>query len=130
MKKETTSVTIEKSAAAKLDRLAASAGVTKKDFVSFALDYFERYGINPVAHESPAKEMQKLIDKTDQAIKRNEQVIGFIRKQEQDILRPMVEAVSAVEARMKTEYATKADLKKFTEIVGDSYMKLLEGLKK
>ena len=24
------------------------------------LEYFEKYGINPVEHESPAKEMQKL----------------------------------------------------------------------
>lgn len=114
----------------KLERFCASCGITKKDFISLALDYFQRYGINPVKYESPAKEMEKLI-------KKNDQVIGFIKKQEQDILRPMVETVSTIEARMKQEYVTKADLQKLTDaikqsydVVGQSYIKLLEGLKK
>lgn len=114
----------------KLERFCASCGITKKDFISLALDYFQRYGINPATHQSPAKEMEKLI-------KKNDQVIGFIKKQEQDILRPMVETVSTIEARMKQEYVTKADLQKLTDaikqsydVVGQSYIKLLEGLKK
>lgn len=114
----------------KLERFCASCGITKKDFISLALDYFQRYGINPAKYESPAKEMEKLI-------KKNDQVIGFIKKQEQDILRPMVETVSTIEARMKQEYVTKADLQKLTDaikqsydVVGQSYIKLLEGLKK
>ena len=60
----------------------------------FSLDYFQRYGINPAKHESPAKEMEKLI-------KKNDQVIGFIRKQEQDILRPMLEAITTTEEKNK-----------------------------
>jgi len=114
----------------KLERFCASCGITKKDFISLALDYFQRYGINPATHQSPAKEMEKLI-------KKNDQVIGFIKKQEQDILRPMVETVSTIEARMKQEYVTKADLQKLRDaikqsydVVGESYIKLLEGLKK
>ena len=71
----------------KLERFCDSCGITKKDFISLSLDYFQRYGINPAKHESPAKEMEKLI-------KKNDQVIGFIRKQEQDILRPMLEAIT------------------------------------
>lgn len=84
-KETTTSVTIDRKTFARLDRLAKSNNVSKKDFLSCALEYFEKYGINPVEHESPAKEMQKLI-------KRCDQVIAFIRKQEQDFLRPACEA--------------------------------------
>ena len=38
-------------------------------FLSCALEYFEKYGINPVEHESPAKEMQKLIKRCDQDLR-------------------------------------------------------------
>lgn len=85
-KETTTSVTIDRKTFARLDRLAKSNNVSKKEFLSCALEYFEKYGINPVEHESPAKEMQKLI-------KRCDQVIAFIRKQEQDFLRPACEAM-------------------------------------
>ena len=60
-KETTTSVTIDRKTFARLDRLAKSNNVSKKEFLSCALEYFEKYGINPVEHESPAKEMQKLI---------------------------------------------------------------------
>lgn len=49
----------------KLERFCDSCGITKKDFISLSLDYFQRYGINPAKHESPAKEMEKLIKKND-----------------------------------------------------------------
>ena len=89
---EQTTVTIDRKTAVILDRLAKSNDVSKKEFLSCALEYFEKYGINPVQHESPAKEMQKLI-------KRCDQVIAFIRKQEQNILRPACAAISTTEAR-------------------------------
>lgn len=94
----------------KLERFCASCGITKKDFISLALDYFQRYGINPAKHESPAKEMEKLI-------KKNDQVIGFIRKQEQDILRPMLEAITTTEARIKTALDTIATSELLTQFV-------------
>lgn len=115
----------------KLERFCASCGITKKDFISLSLDYFQRYGINPAKHESPAKEMEKLI-------KKNDQVIGFIRKQEHDILRPMLEAITATEARIKTaldSIATSERLNQFvqaiqenTEIQQDTRKKLIEAV--
>ena len=92
-KETTTSVTIDRKTFARLDRLAKSNNVSKKEFLSCALEYFEKYGINPVEHESPAKEMQKLI-------KRCDQVIAFIRKQEQDFLRPACEAMNSTSTRV------------------------------
>ncbi|KAB3976349.1 ribbon-helix-helix domain-containing protein, partial [Bacteroides uniformis] len=55
MQKQTT-VTIDQKTFATLDRLAKSNDVSKKEFLSCALEYFEKYGINPGQHESPAKE--------------------------------------------------------------------------
>ena len=92
-KETTTSVTIDRKTFARLDRLAKSNNVSKKEFLSCALEYFEKYGINPVEHESPAKEMQKLI-------KRCDQVIAFILKQEQDFLRPACEAMGSTSMRV------------------------------
>ena len=51
-KETTTSVTIDRKTFARLDRLAKSNNVSKKEFLSCALEYFEKYGINPVEHES------------------------------------------------------------------------------
>lgn len=73
-KETTTSVTIDRKTFARLDRLAKSNNVSKKYFLSCALEYFEKYGINPVEHESPAKEMQKLIKRCDLLLK-NQQAI-------------------------------------------------------
>lgn len=77
--------------------------------------HFEKYGINPVQHESPAKEMQKLI-------KRCDQVIAFIRKQEQDILRPACAAISTTEARIERvldKLATAGQVRDLQKAVSD-----------
>lgn len=114
MQKQTT-VTIDQKTFATLDRLAKSNDVSKKEFLSCALEYFEKYGINPVQHESPAKEMQKLI-------KRCDQVIAFIRKQEQDILRPACAAISTTEARIERvldKLATAGQVRDLQKAVSD-----------
>lgn len=94
----------------KLERFCASCGITKKDFISLSLDYFQRYGINPATHESPAKEMEKLI-------KKNDQVIGFIRKQEQDILRPLCEATAVTNARIENVLSDLLTVKRFEGVM-------------
>lgn len=50
-KETTTTVTIDRKTFVRLDRLAKSNNVSKKDYLSCALEYFEKYGINPVEHE-------------------------------------------------------------------------------
>jgi hypothetical protein len=101
----TTSITVRQSDSRRIDTLAGET--SKKDFITAALDYFEKYGINPLVHESPAQEMQKLIKRVDQ-------VVAFIRKQEADMLRPMCEAVNITEQRIKAnlqDIAMKSDVK-------------------
>lgn len=112
---EQTTVTIDKKTFAMLDKLAKANSVSKKEFLSCALNYFEKYGINPVQHESPAQEMQKLI-------KRCDQIIAFIRKQEQDILRPACEAINTTEARISLlldRLATAEQVEKLHKTVVD-----------
>ena len=53
-----TTVAVERTTFAKLDRLAKANSVSKMEFITHAINYFEKYGINPVEHESPAQEMQ------------------------------------------------------------------------
>ena len=73
-----TTVAVERTTFAKLDRLAKANSVSKMEYITHAINYFEKYGINPVEHESPAQEMQKLI-------KRMDQVFAFLKKQETDL---------------------------------------------
>ena len=68
-----TTVAVERTTFTKLDRLAKANNVSKMEFLTHAINYFEKYGINPVEHESPAQEMQKLI-------KRMDQVFAFLKK--------------------------------------------------
>lgn len=114
-KEGTTSVTIDKRTGVQLDRLAKASGATKKDFLQSALDYFERYGINPVKHESPAQEMQKLIKRVDQ-------VVAFIRKQEQDILRPTCEVITTTDVKVENALSgllTEARFERFISTLND-----------
>ena len=80
-----TTVAVERTTFAKLDRLAKANSMSKMEYITHAINYFEKYGINPVEHESPAQEMQKLI-------KRMDQVFAFLKKQETDLVRPACEA--------------------------------------
>jgi hypothetical protein len=97
------SIGIADEAHVKLKRYCDRNGLGLGEFISASLVYFEKHGINPATHESPADEMLKVIKKLDQ-------VIAFIRKQEQDLLRPMVQAVGISENRISKsiEYVDKS----------------------
>lgn len=112
-KRQVTTVTIDTDTGARLERLAKANGVSKKDFISLSLEYFEKYGINPVQHESPAQEMQKLIKRVDQ-------IVAFQKVQERDFIRPAMGAV------METEERIKGDLSRISQ----SYEKIFASLTK
>lgn len=88
-----TTVAVERTTFTKLDRLAKANNVSKMEFLTHAINYFEKYGINPVEHESPAQEMQKLI-------KRMDQVFAFLKKQETDLVRPACEALAGASTQI------------------------------
>lgn len=66
----------------RLDKFCKNNSITKKDFISLSLSYFETQGVNPAKHETPRAEMEKVT-------KRLDQFFAFMKKQEQDILKPM-----------------------------------------
>lgn len=110
-KKDTiTTVSIDSETGVKLDRLAKSNNLSKKALLSLMLDYFEKYGINPAEHESPAQEMQKLIKRVDQ-------IVGFIKVQEKDLIRPLVASVSMTEERIKVNLDNMAKKEKLQEFI-------------
>ena len=67
----------------RLDRFCRAYDITKKDFITLSLSYFEREGINPKSHESPKAEIAKIT-------KRMSDFFAFFKKQEQIILRPLM----------------------------------------
>lgn len=66
------------------------------EFIRYSVKYFEKSGSNPKLDESPRDEINKLI-------KRLDQVIGFIKTQEKEYIRPAFEQVSIIEQRLKQD---------------------------
>jgi hypothetical protein len=105
------SVGLTDEAHGKLKKYCERNDLGQGEFISAALVYFAKNGINPATHESPAAEMSRVI-------KRVGEVIGFIRKQESDVLRPMLEAVSTSEARIDKSLQQVATAKRLDELAG------------
>lgn len=101
-----TTVAVERTTFAKLDRLAKANSVSKMEYITHAINYFEKYGINPVEHESPAQEMQKLI-------KRMDQVFAFLKKQETDLVRPACEALAGASTQITISLSSLLSEEKF-----------------
>lgn len=101
-----TTVAVERTTFTKLDRLAKANNVSKMEYITHAINYFEKYGINPVEHESPAQEMQKLI-------KRMDQVFAFLKKQETDLVRPACEALAGASTQITISLSSLLSEEKF-----------------
>ncbi len=68
--------------------------------------------INPVEHESPAQEMQKLI-------KRMDQVFAFLKKQETDLVRPACEALAGASTQITISLSSLLSEEKFRRFLKD-----------
>ena len=108
-----TTVAVERTTFAKLDRLAKANSVSKMEFITHAINYFEKYGINPVEHESPAQEMQKLI-------KRMDQVFAFLKKQETDLVRPACEALAGASTQITINLSSLLSEEKFRRFLKEN----------
>ena len=114
-----TTVAVERTTFAKLDRLAKANSVSKMEFITHAINYFEKYGINPVEHESPAQEMQKLI-------KRMDQVFAFLKKQETDLVRPACEALAGASTQITISLSSLLSEEKFRRFLKENSELLIE----
>ena len=108
-----TTVAVERTTFTKLDRLAKANNVSKMEFLTHAINYFEKYGINPVEHESPAQEMQKLI-------KRMDQVFAFLKKQETDLVRPACEALAGASTQVTISLSSLLSEEKFRRFLKEN----------
>ncbi|MCL1627075.1 MULTISPECIES: BfmA/BtgA family mobilization protein [Bacteroides] len=108
-----TTVAVERTTFTKLDRLAKANNVSKMEFLTHAINYFEKYGINPVEHESPAQEMQKLI-------KRMDQVFAFLKKQETDLVRPACEALAGASTQITINLSSLLSEEKFRRFLKEN----------
>ena len=108
-----TTVAVERTTFAKLDRLAKANSVSKMEYITHAINYFEKYGINPVEHESPAQEMQKLI-------KRMDQVFAFLKKQETDLVRPACEALAGASTQIIISLSSLLSEEKFRRFLKEN----------
>ena len=108
-----TTVAVERTTFTKLDRLAKANNVSKMEFLTHAINYFEKYGINPAEHESPAQEMQKLI-------KRMDQVFAFLKKQETDLVRPACEALAGASTQITISLSSLLSEEKFRRFLKEN----------
>lgn len=108
-----TTVAVERTTFTKLDRLAKANNVSKMEYITHAINYFEKYGINPVEHESPAQEMQKLI-------KRMDQVFAFLKKQETDLVRPACEALAGASTQITISLSSLLSEEKFRRFLKEN----------
>jgi hypothetical protein len=108
-----TTVAVERTTFTKLDRLAKANNVSKMEFLTHTINYFEKYGINPVEHESPAQEMQKLI-------KRMDQVFAFLKKQETDLVRPACEALAGASTQITISLSSLLSEEKFRRFLKEN----------
>lgn len=108
-----TTVAVERTTFTKLDRLAKANNVSKMEFLTHAINYFEKYGISPVEHESPAQEMQKLI-------KRMDQVFAFLKKQETDLVRPACEALAGASTQITISLSSLLSEEKFRRFLKEN----------
>lgn len=108
-----TTVAVGRTTFTKLDRLAKANSVSKMEFLTHAINYFEKYGINPVEHESPAQEMQKLI-------KRMDQVFAFLKKQETDLVRPACEALAGASTQITISLSSLLSEEKFRRFLKEN----------
>ena len=107
-----TTVAVERTTFTKLDRLAKANNVSKMEFLTHAINYFEKYGINPVEHESPAQEMQKLIKRM--------QVFAFLKKQETDLVRPACEALAGASTQITISLSSLLSEEKFRRFLKEN----------
>ena len=114
-----TTVAVERTTFTKLDRLAKANNVSKMEFLTHAINYFEKYGINPVEHESPAQEMQKLI-------KRMDQVFAFLKKQETDLVRPACEALAGASTQITISLSSLLSEEKFRRFLKENSQLFIE----
>ena len=89
-----TTVAVERTTFTKLDRLAKANNVSKMEFLTHAINYFEKYGINPV--------------------------FAFLKKQETDLVRPACEALAGASTQITISLSSLLSEEKFRRFLKEN----------
>ena len=92
-----TTVAVERTTFTKLDRLAKANNVSKMEFLTHAINYFEKYGI-----------------------KRMDQVFAFLKKQETDLVRPACEALAGASTQITISLSSLLSEEKFRRFLKEN----------
>lgn len=109
-KKPNTTIAISQQDLKRLEGFVKRKGISKKNFITISLDFFERTGLDPSKHESPKAELEKVL-------KRIDQVIAFIKTQEKETLRPSFEAIVSSEERIKNDLSKILKIEHFNDFI-------------
>lgn len=89
-------VAIDQATNEALSEFCTRTKLTKKDFITVSLKYFNDYAINPSKHEKPTQEIEKMH-------KRIEDIFKFSKAQERDILKPFLVQVAENNIKNRAE---------------------------
>ncbi|WP_312297963.1 BfmA/BtgA family mobilization protein [Chryseobacterium sp.] len=109
-KKPNTTIAISQQDLKRLEGFVKRKGISKKDFITISLDFFERTGLDPSKHESPKAELEKVL-------KRIDQIIAFIKTQEKETIRPSFEAIVSSEERIKNDLSKILKIEHFNDFI-------------
>lgn len=94
--KENTTIALTVADSQRITRHCKALSIPKKDFIPIILDFLENNGVNPKTDHAPKTELAQIK-------KRIDQYFGFIKTQEKEFLRPMLEAIQATENRLQNQ---------------------------
>lgn len=107
---QNTTIAISKEDLKRLEEFVRRKGISKKEFITISLDFFERTGLDPTKHESSKAELEKVIKRVDQ-------VIAFIKTQEKETLKPSFEAIVSSEERIKNDLSKILKIEHFNDFI-------------
>lgn len=91
----TTSISISHETGYALTKLCEKIGCPKNEFVAAAVEYFAKYRLDPRTADQPtAREI-------DELKKRMDQFFGFLRTQENELIKPMIKQNQELTAQIK-----------------------------
>jgi hypothetical protein len=104
-KRDITTVAISRNSMQKLELICESLGIDKKDFLEKSIDYFTKTGDDP---RDPIKD--NLIGRLSKIENR---IIGFIKTQDTDYLKVLLEDTKSAQKRLSTQ---KEELQEFIRV--------------
>lgn len=109
--KKTTTIAVPVADNGRLTEYCQTYNILKKDFISVVLNYLENNGVDPKKDHAPKTELAKIN-------RRINQLFAFIKTQDKEYLRPMLEAVQETEFRLENQIDSLAKKSELEDSIG------------